>query len=48
MGGQLIRSPVQSFLAIEWLHPGEGEHRAGLLLLARLPDLYGSRFFDVL
>jgi hypothetical protein len=48
MGCQLIRSPVKPFLAVEWLHPSEGEDRACLRLLARLPDLYGSRFFDIL
>jgi len=48
VGGQLIRSPIQPFPAIEWLHPGEAEDRAGLRLLTRLPDLYGSRFFDIL
>jgi hypothetical protein len=33
---------------MEWLQPGEGEDTAALRLLGRLPDLYGSRFFDVL
>jgi len=48
VGCQIIHSPVKSFLAIEWLRPGEGEDTAALRLLSRLPDLYGSRFFDVL
>jgi hypothetical protein len=33
---------------IEWLQPGEGEDTATLRLLNRRPELYGSRFFDVL
>lgn len=33
---------------MEWVAPGEGEDKAALRLLARLPDLYGSRFFDIL
>jgi hypothetical protein len=48
VGCQLISSPVKPFLAIEWLRPGEGEDKAALRLLARLPELYGSRFFDIL
>ena len=40
--------PVKPFLAIEWLQPGEGEDTAALRLLRRLPDLYGSLFFDIL
>jgi hypothetical protein len=48
VGCQMIHSPVKPFLAIEWLQPGEGEDTAALRLLARLPDLYGSRFFDIL
>lgn len=48
VGCQMIHSPVKPFLAIEWLQPGEGEHTAALRLLRRLPDLYGSRFFDIL
>lgn len=48
VGCQMVHSPVKSFLAIEWLRPGEGEDTAALRLLARLPDLYGSRFFDIL
>jgi hypothetical protein len=48
VGCQLISSPVKPFLAIEWLHPGEGEDTAALRLLSRLPELYGSRFFDIL
>jgi DDE family transposase len=48
VGCQMIHSPVKSFLAIEWLRPGEGEDTAALRLLTRLPALYGSRFFDIL
>lgn len=48
VGCQIIHSPVKPFLAMEWLQPGEGEETAALRLLARLPDLYGSRFFDIL
>jgi hypothetical protein len=48
VGCQIIHSPVKPFLALEWLRPGEGEETAALRLLARLPDLYGSRFFDIL
>jgi hypothetical protein len=48
VGCQMVHSPVKPFLAIEWLQPGEGEDTAALRLLARLPDLYGSRFFDIL
>jgi hypothetical protein len=48
VGCQIINSPVKPFLGLEWLRPGEGEDKATLRLLARLPDLYGSRFFDIL
>ena len=48
VGCQMIHSPVKPFLAIEWIQPGEGEDTAALRLLTRLPDLYGSRFFDIL
>jgi len=48
VGCQMIHSPVKPFLAIEWLRPGEGEEAAALRLLTRLPDRYGSRFFDIL
>jgi hypothetical protein len=48
VGCQIIHSPVKAFLAIEWLQLGEGEETAALRLLRRLPDLYGSRFFDIL
>ena len=48
VGCQMIHSPVKSFLALEWLRPGEGEETAALRLLSRLPCLYGSRFFDIL
>jgi hypothetical protein len=42
VGCQIVSSPVK------WLQPGEGEETAALRLLAKLPDLYGSRFFDIL
>ncbi len=48
VGCQIISSPVKSFLAIEWLLPGEGEDTAALRLLHRIPNLYGSRFCDIL
>ena len=48
VGCQMIHRPVKSFLALEWLRPGEGEETAALRLLSRLPHLYGSRFFDIL
>ena len=48
VGCQIISSPVKPFLALEWLQPGEGEDTAALRLLTRIPDLYGSRFFDIL
>jgi hypothetical protein len=45
---QIVSSPAKPFLAIEWLQPGEGEDTAALRLLEKLPDLYGSRSFDIL
>lgn len=48
VGCQIISSPVKPFLAWEWLQPGEGEDTAALRLLRRLPEQYGSRFFDIL
>lgn len=48
VGCQIVSSPVKPFLALEWLEPGEGEDTAALRLLARLPERYGSRFFDIL
>ncbi len=48
VGCQIVSAPVKSFLAIEWVRPGEGESSAALRLLERLPELYGSRFFDLL
>ena len=39
VGCQRVHSPAQSFLAIEWLQPGEGEDTAALRLLHRLPDM---------
>jgi hypothetical protein len=48
VGCQIVGSPVKTFLGLEWVAPGEGEDKAALRLLRRLPDLYGSRFFDIL
>ena len=48
VGCQIISSPVKSFLALEWLQPNEGEDTAALRLLRKIPELYGSRFFDIL
>jgi Transposase DDE domain len=48
VGCQIVSSPTKPFLALEWLQPGEGEDTAALRLLGRLPEIYGSRFFDVL
>lgn len=48
VGCQIINGPVKTFLALEWLQPGEGEDTAALRLLRNLPDRYGSRFFDIL
>ena len=48
VGCQIISSPVKPMLALEWLQPGEGEDTAALRLLGRLPELYGSPFFDIL
>ena len=48
VGCQMVHSTVKPFLAIEWLQPGEGEDTAALRLLQRLPEMYGSRFFDIL
>jgi len=48
VGCQIVSSPVKPLLALEWLQPGEGEDTAALRLLRRLPELYGSRFFDIL
>ena len=39
VGCQMVHSPVQPFLAMEWLQPGEGEDTAALRLLHRLPDM---------
>ncbi len=43
VGCQMVSSPVKAFLGLEWVAPGEGEDKAALRLLARLPDLYGLR-----
>jgi hypothetical protein len=48
VGCQIVNGPVKTFLAMEWLQPGEGEDTAALRLLRKLPSLYGSRFFDIL
>jgi hypothetical protein len=48
VGCQIVSGPVKALLALEWLRPGEGEDTAALRLLARLPLLYGSPFFDLL
>lgn len=48
VGCQIVHGPLQAFLALEWIQPGEGEETAALRLLGRLRDLYGSRFFDIL
>jgi hypothetical protein len=48
VGCQIVSSPCKPFLALEWLQPGEGEDTAALRLLGKLPELYGSRFFDIL
>src|SRR6266853_58599 len=48
VGCQIVSSPTKPFLALEWLQPGEGEDTAALRLLRKLPELYGSRFFDIL
>jgi hypothetical protein len=48
VGCQIVSSPVKPLLALEWVQPGEGEDTAALRLLRRLPQLYGSRFFDIL
>jgi Transposase DDE domain len=48
VGCQIVSGPVKTFLAMEWLQPGEGEDTAALRLLRKIPALYGSRFFDIL
>jgi hypothetical protein len=45
---QIVSSPVKAVLAVEWLQPGEGEDTAALRLLNKLPEAYGSAFFDIL
>jgi hypothetical protein len=45
---QIVSSPVKAVLAVEWLQPGETEDAAALRLLHKLPEVYGSRFFDIL
>ncbi len=48
VGCQIVSAPVKPLLALEWLQPGEGEDTAARRLLAQLPELYGSPFFDIL
>jgi hypothetical protein len=48
VGCQIVSSKVKPFLAVEWVRPGEGEDTAARRLLARIPELYGSPFFDIL
>jgi hypothetical protein len=48
VGCQIVSDPVKAFLDFEWLQPNEGEETAALRLLRRLPQLYGSPFFDIL
>jgi hypothetical protein len=48
VGCQIVSGPLKSFLAFEWLQPNEGEETAALRLLRRVPELYGSSFFDIL
>lgn len=45
---QIVSSPVKAVLAVEWLRPGESEETAALRLLHKLPETYGSHFFDIL
>jgi len=45
---QIVSSPVKAVLATEWVQPGESEDAAALRLLRKLPERYGSRFFDIL
>ncbi|MGI8744138.1 MAG: hypothetical protein ACR2NN_16505, partial [Bryobacteraceae bacterium] len=40
VGCQIVSSPVKTFLALEWLQPGESEDKAALRLLDKLPELY--------
>jgi hypothetical protein len=48
VGCQIVSGSVKAFLDFEWLQPNEGEETAALRLLRRLPQLYGSPFFDIL
>ena len=48
VGCQIVTGPVKTFLALEWLKPGEGEDTAALRLLKKIPEMYGGRTFDVL
>jgi len=48
VGCQIVSGPLQAFLAFEWLQPNEGEETAALRLLRKVPELYGSCFFDIL
>ena len=48
VGCQIVGGPLKAFLAFEWLQPNEGEETAALRLLRKVPQLYGSSFFDIL
>src|SRR5205823_3258266 len=48
VGCQIVNNPVKAFLDFEWVQPNEGEETAALRLLRRIPELYGSPFFDIL
>jgi hypothetical protein len=48
VGCQIIGSPVESFAALEWLRPDEGEEAAALRLLGKIHIVYGRKFFDIL
>ena len=48
VGCQIVSSPVKPVLGVEWVAAGEDEVAAAKLLLAKLRDRYGGRFFDVL
>ena len=48
VGCQIVGGPPHSFLALEWLQPGEGEDTAALRMLTNLRNQYGSAFFYIL
>ena len=37
VGCQIVTGPVKTFVALEWLKPGEGEDTAALRLLRKIP-----------